>query len=92
MLSPLLLNKLEVFDSWENFGLAPPIGSRNFEFSKWSSTNLNAGIGEPWAGQVKAIPLLKYSVNVRESNFEANFGLADPIGSTKTSNVKLYKD
>ena len=35
MLSPKLLNKLEVFDSCENFGLAPPIGSTNHTFLKY---------------------------------------------------------
>ena len=42
---------------------------------------LNAGIGEPCAGQVMAMPLSLLSLKVEDSSLDENFGLDDPMGS-----------
>ena len=63
---------------WENFGLAPPIGSAKIIVQP---TNLNDGMGEAWAGQRSAKGSLEDSVKVNVSVFWENFGFAPPIGS-----------
>ena len=78
-------NMIDPFDSWANFGLAPPIGSM-----KNHLTNLNAGTGKACAGQDKLM-LSSELINQVEL-FEpcGNFGLAPPIGSTqKWLNLRL---
>ena len=42
---------------------------------------LNAGGGEPWAGQFKAMDCPCCFLNARESTIEENLGLDDPTGS-----------
>ena len=67
----------------ENLGLVNPIGStKNIQIIRnLNSFYLNEGIGAPWAGQVKAMPEFKGSVNFDDSSLLANFGFAEPIGS-----------
>ena len=48
-----LTNRLSLASD-ENFGKDPLIGSENFfHLTKACYTNLNAGMGNPWAGQSK---------------------------------------
>ena len=47
---------MEPLETWENFGLAPPIGSKTKQTllkPTLLKTNLNDGTGCPWAGQLK---------------------------------------
>ena len=50
----LCLTRLEVLDSTENLGADVPRGAENPKV-RWSQleTNLNAGVGEAWAGQTR---------------------------------------
>ena len=45
------------------------------------SSYLNAGGGDPCAGQVRASPAFSFSLNVEDLNLEGNLGLDDPTGS-----------
>ena len=42
---------------------------------------LNAGGGDPCAGQVRPSPISSFSLKVEDRNFEGNLGLVDPTGS-----------
>ena len=42
---------------------------------------LNAGGGDPCAGQVRASPTFSFSLNVEDLNLDGNLGLDDPTGS-----------
>ena len=42
---------------------------------------LNAGMGTPCAGQVRAIPAPCFFSKADNDNMEENFGLENPIGS-----------
>ena len=90
--------KVIAFNSWwiillelrlsGNFGLVLPIGSvKNFieekEVYENSNPNLNAGIGEPWAGQVSAIEDFDILINVNDFDSSENLGFAPPTGSEK---------
>ena len=72
----------EVSDFELNCGLVPPIGSKQEYFVY--KTNLNAGIGNAWAGHVRHIELFSVLVNWIESVNKENLGLAPPIGSVKS--------
>lgn len=50
-------------------------------YKKNTSAHLNPGIGEPWAGQVRAMLLSFNSSKDAEFILDENFGLALPIGS-----------
>ena len=81
-LSPfsLLLTKLEVFDSIENLGADVPMGAK---MRRWGGdSNLNAGVGEAWAGQTMlhsdpARKLCSCAVT------EENLGVELPMGSRR---------
>ena len=45
-------------------------------------------MGEPCAGQVRAIPWSFFSLNVDDSSFDENFGFDDPTGSIKKTHSK----
>ena len=51
------------------------------EFYNKKLNYLNEGIGEPCAGQVRAMLLPFLSLKVEDSSLEENFGFEDPIGS-----------
>ena len=65
-----------------------------YEKSDWQDlnliTNLNPGMGDPCAGQVRAKEEDKTSDKPLMLSFEANFGMALPIGSTKVISVCAY--
>lgn len=48
---------------------------------KCLKADLNAGNGDPWAGQSRARLVEIVSVNPWKSDFCENFGFAPPIGS-----------
>ena len=48
-----------------------------------SNLYLNAGMGNPWAGQESANKESFCTSNVFDLSFKLNFGAALPIGSTK---------
>ncbi len=76
--------------SSENLGLALPIGSEIIVFktnmSQIQFTNLNAGMGEPWAGQTKVTADPSTLLMLFELTSSENLGLVLPMGS-KTSVV-----
>ena len=54
-----------------------------FEANMTSNLYLNAGMGNPWAGQESANKESFCTSNVFDLSFKLNFGAALPIGSTK---------
>ena len=50
---------------------------------------LNAGIGIPWAGQVRAMPSPCFFSKADRDNMDENFGLDRPIGSKKRSEIPI---
>lgn len=44
-------------------------------------SNLNPGVGDPWAGQVKETEFVDNSSKDNEFVFKENFGLVLPMGS-----------
>ena len=44
-------------------------------------TDLNAGVGEPWAGQARLNGWADFSVNTNPELFSENFGADPPTGS-----------
>ena len=59
-------------------------------FNKKLCVYLNAGIGIPCAGHVRAIPDPNSFLKADESTIDENFGLASPIGSSKTKRSKKH--
>ena len=56
--------------------------------SQWKSflTNLNAGRGKPWAGQINVTALSSSCIILLELNLSGNFGFVLPIGSDNYKN------
>ena len=56
--------------------------------SQWKSflTNLNAGRGKPWAGQINVTALSSSCIILLELNLSGNFGFVLPIGSNNYKN------
>ena len=81
----LFLKDPRVSDIVENFGFEDPIGSvssyNKLLFSLLTLTNLNAGTGDPWAGQVKAKPSESFFWNLVISDKVESLGFEEPIGS-----------
>ena len=77
----------------ENLGLEDPTGSIMISRIDIISQKiyLNAGGGDPWAGQVRASPFCSFSLKADSLNLEENFGLDDPTGS-KMANTNQCKD
>ena len=50
---------------------------------------LNAGTGDPCAGQERAIPEPSDFLNEKDSMIEENLGAADPMGSKKIYDKNL---
>ena len=67
-------------DSTENLGPDVPIGAKNYFIEKSDHTDLNAGSGDPCAGQTRFItnPVLKLC---SWAVITENFGIELPIGS-----------
>ena len=83
--------KADSFRMDENLGFVLPIGSRFIKkHLKQKSFYLNAGIGDPWAGQVKAKAWPDLMCNVNDFKTEANLGFALPIGSKKMETNGVY--
>ena len=89
----LFMDKL--LTSWPNFGFEPPMGSNHtWKLKKNYTTvltNLNEGIGNPCAGQVRLIWDLWIRVAVFEWSSEGSLGLAELIGSMKYFKFLKYK-
>ena len=68
-----------------NLGFALPIGSTNIknEMTQRDQSNLNAGKGNPWAGQRSVSWLSTALVMLLEFTSSENLGLELPIGSRK---------
>ena len=80
-------------DSTENLGPDVPIGAKNYFIEKSDHTDLNAGSGDPCAGQTRFItnPVLKLC---SWAVITENFGIELPIGSVTnkvsvSTNLKL---
>ena len=73
--------------STENLGADPPIGSKG-EGGKYErlhcGTDLNDGMGDPWAGQAR-LRREDLALMVSRLLSGGNFGAAPPIGSGKTT-------
>ena len=70
--------------SWENFGMADPIGSiGTTNDSAICAKYLTVGRGDACAGHNRASGSPISSVKVWLSDFKENLGLAVPIGSVK---------
>ena len=73
----------------ENFGFAKPIGSRQIKIRNCGKylliqkLYLNAGIGVPCAGHVRAMPSSCLFSKADRDKMDENFGLENPIGSRK---------
>ena len=73
----------------ENFGFENPMGSKQINVRNNRKTlavekhYLNAGMGIPWAGQVRAMPSPCFFSKADRDNMDENFGLDRPIGSKK---------
>ena len=50
----------------------------------YQKSHLKNGMGDPWAGQVRAIPDPVVFSNADKLSIEENFGFVLPIGSIKT--------
>ena len=55
----------------------------NWSIRRCSPKYLNAGKGEAWAGQVRAMPDNEEKSRVADFKTEENFGAAVPIGSMR---------
>ena len=69
---------------YENFGFAPPIGSKkilNFQNILVNFTNLNEGTGKPCAGHDRLIAWFNSFNSIDPFDSCANFGPAPPMGS-----------
>ena len=79
----------------ENFGFENPMGSKQINVRNNRKTltvekhYLNAGMGIPWAGQVRAIPSPCFFSKADRDNMDENFGLDRPIGSKKESELPI---
>lgn len=67
------------------------MGSKQEFIVIFSFSYLKAGIGEPWAGQVRAKGSFKVICSVEDFNTEENFGFALPIGSNKGTKEAVKK-
>ncbi len=70
--------------SEDNFGFALPIGSeieqeKNVDFPL--RAYLNDGMGDPWAGQVRATPARLVFLELLKSDSDDSLGFALPMGS-----------
>ena len=81
--TPECLSRWILLISIENFGFAPPIGSKNIPMISSILYYLNAGTGYAWAGQDKLIVSASSFNIIDPLDSWANFGLAPPIGSMK---------
>ena len=71
---------------YENFGFAPPIGSKNnicpiLRYELSNQTNLNEGTGKPCAGHDKLMVWPNSFSKIDPFDSCANLGPAPPIGS-----------
>ena len=73
----------------ENLGLEDPTGSIMISRIDIISQEiyLNAGGGEPWAGQFKAMDFPCCFLKARESTIEENLGFDDPTGSKNQNRI-----
>lgn len=88
---PSILLMLFELKSSENLGFVPPIGSgMNGHTTEEPpcQANLNAGRGDPCAGQSKAVAIFSCLVMPLSSESSLNLGLALPIGSGLSHGIR----
>ena len=73
--------------SEENLGAEPPIGSEYYKI-KMRASNLNAGLGLDWAGQVRAIDSW-LTAKICSIATEENLGTLLPMGSGIILTVRI---
>lgn len=74
--------KDKVLVSDENLGPLPPTGSTKLK-SSHHDTDLNEGMGEAWAGQIKVTEPSLDLIKDKDLYSEENFGPEPPIDATE---------